>query len=306
MSHFWTNLWKALGTKVALLAPYHPNSNPYIERQNKTLLESLRSFVNSRQDDWEECVPPYEFAYNNSFNPNLGDTPFFLSHGRQPTLPVTVSRPTKSPAVNDFVQNLQNRIAAARDHLKLMQGQAADRRQKHLKPITLEVGDLVLLNTENYNLQLPSLKLSPKWIGPLKVLLIRGPNTVLIEVPPRLQRIEPIQNVLHLKKYVSLPAWVGPTLVAPPPDMVDDHEEYEVDDILSHRKEGTKTEYLVLFKNFGPEDDLWLPQRNLVNAPDVLKAYHDRQKDKEATVAQGRQRAPRRLTRLGHLWLSRD
>ena len=306
VSHFWQYLWKALGTKVALSAPYHPNSNPYVERQNKTLLENLRSFVNARQDDWEENIPPYEFAYNNSFNPNLGDTPFFLSHGRRPTLPIAVSSSTRSPAVDDFIQNLQNRIIAARDHLKLMQGQAADRRQDHLQPVTFEAGDLVLLNTENYNLQLPSEKLSPKWLGPLKVLQIRGPNTVLIEVPPRLRRIEPIQNVLHLKKYVSRPLAIGPTNPVPLPEMVEEHEEYEVEDILSHRKEGQRTEYLVCFKNFGPEDDLWLPQRNLVHAPDILRAYHDRQQNKDPTQSQGRQRARRHLIRIGHIWLSRD
>ena len=306
VSHFWQHLWKALGTKVALSAPYHPNSNPYVERQNKTLLENLRSFVNARQDDWETYLPLYEFAYNNSFNASLGDTPFFLGHGRQPTLPISVSKPTKSPAVNDFVQNLHNKIIAARDHLKQIQGIAADRRQKHLKPTSFSIGDLVLLNTENYNLQLPSYKLSPRWIGPLKILQIRGPNTVLIEVPPRLSRIEPIQNVEHLKPYVSRHPSIGPTPPVQFPDIIDGQEEYEVEDILSHRKTGTKTEYLVRFKNYGPEDDLWLPQRNLANAQDILREYHNRQRDQPPNLVPSPQQAPRHLVRLGHLWLSRD
>ena len=305
ISHFWRHLWKMLKTRVALSAPYHPNSNPWVERQNKTLLESLRSFVNARQDDWEECLPMYEFAYNNSYNPSLGDTPFFLSHGRRPALPIMVGNPTPSPAVNDFVQNLQNRIIAARDHIRLTQGEAADRRQKTLNPTTFNVGDLVLLNTEHYNLQLPSLKLSPRWIGPLKVLQLRGPNTVLIEVPPRLKRIEPIQNVVHLKAYVPRPPHVGPTPPVQMPDIIDDQEEYEVEEILSHRGTGAKTQYLVRFRGYGPEDDLWLPQRNLRNAPDILKDYHDRQTGRQPVQVPRAQRAPRHLTRLGHVWMTR-
>jgi hypothetical protein len=194
---------------------------------------------------------------------------------------------------------------AARDHLKLTQGQAADRRQKHLKPTNFNVGDLVLLNTEHYNLQLPSQKLGPRWIGPLKVLQIRGPNTVLIEVPPRLRRIEPLQNIVHLKAYVSRPPEVGPTPPVQLPDIINDQEEYEVEDILSHRKQGDKTEYLVRFKGYGPEDDLWLPKRNLANAPDVLREYHDRQRDLVAAPRQHQQRAPRHLTRLGHIWVAK-
>ncbi len=70
-----------------------------------------------------------------------------------------------------------------------------------MRTVTFQVGDLILLNTEHYNLQLPSLKLSPQWIGPLKIKQIQGPNTILIEVPPCLRHIEPIQNVEHLNHH---------------------------------------------------------------------------------------------------------
>ncbi len=161
----------------------------------------------------------------------------------------------------------------------MIQGQAADRCQKHLKPTTFSVRDLMLLDTKNYNLQLPSLKLSPQWIGPLKVIQLRGPNTVLIEVPPQLCQIKLIQNVEHLKAYVSCPPSIGPTPPIQLPDIIDDQEEYEVEEILAHRKTGPKTEYLVCFKKYGPEDDLGLPQQNLNNAPEIVQAYHDQQRD---------------------------
>jgi hypothetical protein len=64
---------------------------------------------------------------------------------------------------------------------------AQETRAKHLeqkmRSLKLKVGDLVLLCTEHYNLQLPSQKLATKWLGPLKVEL-RGPNTVLVETHP--------------------------------------------------------------------------------------------------------------------------
>jgi transposase InsO family protein len=81
IANFWQTLWKALGTKSVLSAPYHPQSNAYIERQNKTFIENIKGFINARMDDWEDYITPYEFAYNNSVHPGLGDTPFFLSHG---------------------------------------------------------------------------------------------------------------------------------------------------------------------------------------------------------------------------------
>jgi hypothetical protein len=64
IAQFWKYLWKKLQTKVALSAPHHPKSNPYIEKQNKKIQEALTSFWNARQDNWDECLTPYEFAYN--------------------------------------------------------------------------------------------------------------------------------------------------------------------------------------------------------------------------------------------------
>ena len=302
ISHFWKYLWKALGTVVVLSAPYHPQSNSMIERQNKTFIENLRCFINALQDDWDEHLVPYEFAYNASVNPSTGESPFFLNHGRYPTMPVAVVHPTPSPAVDDFVMMLQNRIAAARDHIRRTQARSADRRSAKLRPFEFKVGDKVLLNTEHYNLQLPSQKLAPRYLGPLTVLEIRGPNTVRIEVPPRLARIEPLQNVEHLKPYVSRPAAVGPTHTPVGPELVDDAEEYEVEDIIAHRGAGNRVEYLVRFTSYDAADDLWLPARNLKNAPDIVSAYHARQRDQDEHRTGTRQRAPRRLQRLGHVW----
>eukprot|EP00960_Hanusia_phi_P019254 568306-Hanusia_phi.AAC.1 len=54
IANFWKYLWKALGTKVALSAPYHPESNSLIERQNAVFIESLRAYVSALQDDWDD------------------------------------------------------------------------------------------------------------------------------------------------------------------------------------------------------------------------------------------------------------
>eukprot|EP00961_Rhodomonas_salina_P211861 2860785-Rhodomonas_salina.1 len=126
ISNIWKNLWKLLGTELAVSAPYHDNSNALIERQNKTFLENVKSYINAWQDDWEDHIGPSEFTYNNSYNQSLGDTPFFLSHCRQPAMPVASLHKTLSPAAEDFIMNLQNRIAMECDHIHRMQGNRAD------------------------------------------------------------------------------------------------------------------------------------------------------------------------------------
>eukprot|EP00961_Rhodomonas_salina_P168985 2276894-Rhodomonas_salina.1 len=93
----------------------------------------------------------------------------------------------------------------------MTQGLNADRWAHKLNPVTPQVGDLVLLNTEHYNLMLQSQKLAPKWVGPLQVEEVHGPNTVHIQVQPHLARIKPLQKVAHLKLYVSRPPDIGLT-----------------------------------------------------------------------------------------------
>ncbi len=103
-----------------------------------------------------------------------------------------------------------------------------------MRPSKLKVGDLVLLCTEHSNLQLPIQKLAPKWLGPLKVLELRGPNTVRVEIPPCFARLTPLQNVENLKPYHPSPQEVGPSNEAPPPELKEGEEESEVEDIVQH------------------------------------------------------------------------
>ncbi len=106
---------------------------------------------NARQDDWDECLTPYELACNTSVNSSLGETPFFLNHGRHPTLPVAIVHKLPSPAVEEFAQHLQNSILEARDHLCRAQESRAQCLEQGMRPSKLKVGDLVLLSTEHYN-----------------------------------------------------------------------------------------------------------------------------------------------------------
>ena len=102
---------------------------------------------------------------------------------------------------------------------------------------------------------------------------------MLLQVPPRLQRLDPLQNVKWLKPYKKRPTSMGPQTIEPlPPIDIDGEDEYEVEDIISHRKVGNKIQYLTRFKGYTAESDEWLPAKNLENAPQILARYHKRNK----------------------------
>ena len=54
------------------------------ERQNQTLEQYLRTFVNYQQDDWAQWLIVAAFAYNNSVHTTTGVSPFFAAYSRHP------------------------------------------------------------------------------------------------------------------------------------------------------------------------------------------------------------------------------
>lgn len=278
MAQFWKNLWKRLGTRVALTAPYHPQANAQVERYNRTMEESLRSFVGGLQDDWDQHLILLEFAYNDTVNPSTGYTPFFLNHGRHPTTPMIIGKKSNLPSVEEYILEIDNVLKDARDKVVKAQADYMELQKKLLQEPNLKEGDMVLLKAENYNLRLPSRKLSPRWLGPFRILKFVTPTTVKLELPLRFKDLDPVQNLGWLKPYKQRGQDLGPAVIQQEPEIIDGEEEFEVETILADRYKGTRKQYLVRFKSYGPEADEWLPQRNLENAQEKVKEYWDRQK----------------------------
>lgn len=55
-------------------------------------------------------------------------------------------------------------------------------------------------------------------------------------------------------------------------DKKNENNEYEVEKILDHKEEKSGRIFLVRWQGFGSEDDLWVPEKNLL-CPALLKSY---------------------------------
>ena len=79
----------------------------------------------------------------------------------------------------------------------------------------------------------------------------------------------------------------GPAFALPPPDIIDNQEEYEVEGLVAHRNKGTRRQYLVKWKGYPSSENSWLPETELRrNAVDILNDYKASKNIRLLTTAQ--------------------
>ncbi|CAM4849063.1 unnamed protein product [Rotaria magnacalcarata] len=176
-THFMSNVFEAIASRCGIhhitATRYHPQCNGLTERFNATLVDSIGTYVNQQQSDWDDYLPYTTFAYNTSKQSTLQMEPFKLMYGRDPILPFdTPSHITKLSSVNDYhdqlVRLLQQAKYSAWYNIKQQQNiykRIYDTGRQDLPP--LKPGQLVFLK------QMMAKKLrkfSPKYYGPFCVI----------------------------------------------------------------------------------------------------------------------------------------
>jgi hypothetical protein len=98
----------------------------------------------------------------------------------------------------------------------------------------------------------------------------------------------------------------GPNFSRPPPDLIGGEEEYEVERIINHRRQGRSKalQYLIKWKGYPESDNTWEPAHQ-VHAPDLIKAY---QRRNPSTGIKGARDSPRKSmpTRLTPTRLTKE
>ena len=142
-------------------------------------------------------------------------------------------------------------------------------------PVRFQKGDQVWLEATNLRLPFQASKLNPKQYGPFKVQKILSLVAYQLELPNTWR----IHNTFHsslLSPYHKTTIH-GPNFSRPPPDLIDDEEEQEIEHILAHRYFGKKKrlQYLIKWKGFPESKNEWVSPLHM-HAPDLIRQYHRR------------------------------
>ncbi|KAK8976607.1 hypothetical protein V6N11_057207 [Hibiscus sabdariffa] len=211
-SRFWQALHDALGTRLNFSTAFHPQTDGQSERVIQILEDMLRGCVIDFRGSWEDFLPLAEFAYNNSYQASIRMAPYEALYGRKCRTPICwtelYDRNILGP---DLIQQTEKTVRLIRDRLKEAfdrQKSYADRRRKDIE---FAVGDQVFLKVSPWKKVLRfgrKGKLSPRFIGPYRILERVGPVAYRLELPPQLSRIHNVFHVSMLRQYRPDPSHI--------------------------------------------------------------------------------------------------
>ena len=244
---------------------FHPRTDGQSERMNQWVETYLRNFVNGQQNNWSNLLPMAEFAHNSWKHERSKYSPHELMTGSIPSAKIT--------PLNDTVPTTQSRLIELADARSNAQISLQKRITCSRVSRTLELNQKVWLYGRNLRTKAPTKKLAPQRYGPFKVIQKISSVNYRLELPRSMGKI---RNVFHIDLLIPFNETneYGQAFSQPPPELIDGEEEYEVEEIIKHRRSGRnrKQEYLIKWKEYPASDNTWVKENDL-HAPELLAEY---------------------------------
>ena len=143
-------LTRLYGIRRIRTSPHHPRANAQVERLHGFMRGALSSLIGDQITEWHRYLPSVAFAYRSTVVKQLGYSPFFLMHGRNPVLPgelIIGTEPKAAADVDKFTDDMAEALTKA---FTAVQQQDKDVKERRMlsspwtPDITYQVGDLVL------------------------------------------------------------------------------------------------------------------------------------------------------------------
>ena len=168
-------------------------------------------------------------------------------------------------------------IQEARDQARLAMHKAQlgwikdSKRKQHV----YQEGDQVWLDGRNIKMYQPTAKLAAKRHGPFPIQRVLSPIDYQLTLPEQ-WKIHDVFHVDLLTPYRET-EFHGPNYARPPPDLMGEEEQYEVEQVLDERNHGRwkKKQYLVKWKGYPDLDNQWLDAKDMDNAQELIAEFHN-------------------------------
>jgi hypothetical protein len=232
-------------------------------RAIQTLEDMLRLCVLDFKGSRIRHLPLVEFAYNNSFQATIGMVPYEALYGRKCRSPLYWDEVGERQMLGlELIHVMKEKIALIRKRILTTQSRQKSYTDERRHELKFAVGDLVYLKVSpirNVFCFGNKGKLSPRYVGPFKVLKQVSSLANKIEMPPNLAGVHDVFHFSQLRKCMHDPSQV---INHEPLDIQPNltYEELPVQ-ILDRKEQQLRTKTIplvkVLWRNHGIEEASW-------------------------------------------------
>jgi hypothetical protein len=153
---------------------------------------------------WDKSLPYAEFSYN-----SLKMAPFEMLYGRRCQTPLFCNETGERKVFGlDILQEAEKQARMVRENLRVAQSRQKSYVDHTRRELSFEVGDFVYLKVSPMrglrHFKVRG-KLTPRFIGPFKILKKRGEVAYQLELPPQLSDVHDVFHISQLKKCLRVP-----------------------------------------------------------------------------------------------------
>nr|GEX24447.1 putative nucleotidyltransferase, ribonuclease H [Tanacetum cinerariifolium] len=237
-------------TKLKFSTAFHPETDGQIERTIQTLEDMLRSCTLEWTRNWDEYLCLVEFAYNNSWHASIKATSYELLYGQKCKAPICWNkvgeRVIEGP---ELIEVTNEKVAVAKEKLKEARSRQKRYVDRHRRSLEFNPGDRVFIKVspcrgvQRFGIKE---KLSPRFIGPFKILDRVGEVSYRLALPPQLSHVHNVFHVSLLRGYKYHPLHV----VSYPLDQIREDLSLaeEPEKILDHQERVMRNKTILLVK----------------------------------------------------------
>ncbi|GJS05721.1 putative reverse transcriptase domain-containing protein [Tanacetum coccineum] len=179
----------------------------FTERTIQTLEDMLRACVIDFGSSWDRHLPLVEFSYNNSYHASIKAASYEALYGWKCKSPVCWSEVGDSQLTDpELIRDTTEKIIQIKNCLLIARSRQKSYADRRTKPLVFKVGDMVLLKVSMWKGAIcfkKHEKLSPRYIGPFKILARDGPVAYTLELLEELKGIYSTFHVSNLKKCLA-------------------------------------------------------------------------------------------------------
>jgi hypothetical protein len=204
-SKSWEKLHESMDTKLNFSSAYHPQIDGQTERTNQILEDMLKAYALKYRKSWDNILPYAEFSYNNSYQASIEMALFEALYGRQCRAPLFWSQTRESQVFgSEVLKDAEKQVQMIRENLNVAQSREKSYANKRRRDLSFEIGDFVYLKvfpmrgTRRFKVKG---KLAPRYIGPFKIIGLKGEVAYQLELPLQLSDVHDVFHMSQLKKY---------------------------------------------------------------------------------------------------------